>query len=75
VILLRWKVCSGFAHGDWGTTKSASRRTQVSGTAQEEIGTFRIEANLGLLMKVTTLAVRMTGYGWQLNDQRCRPPF
>ncbi len=74
LILLSWKVCSGFAHGDWWTTKSASRRTQLPGTAQEGIGTFTIEANLGLLMKMTTLAVLMTGYGWQLHDQRCRPP-
>jgi hypothetical protein len=75
LILLSWKVCSGFAHGDWWTTKSASRRTQIPGYSQEGIGTFKIEANLGLLMKVTTLAVQTTEYGWRLHDQRCRPPF
>jgi hypothetical protein len=75
MILLSWKVCSGFAHGDWWTTKNASRRTQMPGAAGEGIGTFKIEANLSLLMKVTALAVRATGYGWQLHDQRCRPPF
>lgn len=75
MILLSWKVCSGFAHGDWWTTKNASRRTQMPGAAGEGIGTFKIEANLSLLMKVTALAVGATGYGWQLHDQRCRPPF
>ena len=75
LILLSWKTCSGFAHGDWWTTKSASRLTQIPGADQEGIGTFKIEANLGLLTKMTALAVRMTGYGWQLHDQRCRPPF
>lgn len=75
LILLSWKVCSGFAHGDWWTTKNASRRTQIPGVGREEIGTFKIEANLSLLMKVTALAVRTTGYGWQLHDQRCCPPF
>lgn len=70
-----WKVCSGFAHGDWWTTKNAARRTQISGATGEGIGTFKIEPNLSLLMKVTTLAVRATGYGWQLHDQRCSPPF
>jgi hypothetical protein len=75
MILLSWKVCSGFAHGDWWTTKNASRRAQMPSAAGEGIGTFKIEANLSLLMKVTALAVRTTGYGWQLHDQRCRPPF
>ena len=75
LILLSWKVCSGFAHGDWWTTKSASRRTQIPGTDQEGIGTFMIEVNLGLLMRMTSLAVAETGRGWQLHDQRCRSPY
>jgi hypothetical protein len=75
LILLSWKTCSGFAHGDWWTTKNASCRTQIPGVTQEGIGAFQIEANLSLLMQVTTLAVLMTSYGWRLHDQRCHPPF
>jgi hypothetical protein len=75
VIEASWRLCSGFAHGDWWTTLSMSQRTSMPGSVQEGVGTFKIEANLGLLMRVTTLAVRQTGYGWQLYDQRCRPPY
>lgn len=38
-------------------------------------GTFRIEANVKLLMCVTALAVKMTGCSFELYDQRCRAPF
>jgi hypothetical protein len=44
-----------------------------TGTAEEGVGTFRIEANLGLLMKLTALAVDVTWRGWQLHNQRCLP--
>jgi len=74
LILLSWKVCSGFAHGDWWTTLSASRRTPIPGATREGVGTFKIEGNLSLLMQVTTLAVQMTRRGWWLHDQRCRVP-
>jgi hypothetical protein len=47
----------------------------VPGATQEGIGTFKIEANLALLMKMTTLAVRETRRGWRLYDQRCQPPY
>jgi hypothetical protein len=36
---------------------------------------FRIGANLSLLLYVTALAVMMTGHGFELYDQRCRPPY
>ena len=75
VVEASWRLCSGFAHGDWWTTLSASQRTPLPGTAREGIGTFRIEANLSLLMMVTMLAVRTTRRGWQLHDQRCQPPY
>ena len=71
VVLVTWKVCSGFAHGDWWTTRSASRRTQIPGATEAGIGTFKIEADLSLLMRMTTLAVSVTRRGWQLHDQRC----
>jgi hypothetical protein len=75
IVLVAWKVCSGFAHGDWWTTRSASRRTQIPGAAEPGIGTFKIEADLSLLKNMATLAVLMTRRGWQLHDQRCRPPY
>ena len=31
-----------------------------------------MEASLSLLMQMTTLAVRLTGRGWHLHDQRCQ---
>jgi hypothetical protein len=74
IIEASWRLCSGFAHGDLWTTLSASRRTQIPGAAEPGIGTFKIEANLGLLMQVTTLAVGITRHGWQLHDHRCLPP-
>jgi hypothetical protein len=62
---MSWKVCSGFAHGDMWSTLMAS-------PAEDGVGTFKIEANLSLLMNVTTLAVAVTKSGWQLFDQRCQ---
>lgn len=69
-----WKVCSGYAHGDLWTTLGASRRAELPGTGEEGVGTFKIEANLRLLMEVTAIAVGVTRWGWQLHDQRCQPP-
>jgi len=74
VIEVMWKLCSGYAHGDSWPTLSASQRTQIDGAAPEGVGTFKIEANIGLLAKVTTMAVKVTGWGWQLHDQRCAAP-
>lgn len=74
MIEVSWKVCSGYAHGDLWTTLSASRRTEMAGATEEGIGTFRIEANLGLLMKVATIAAAVTELGWRLYDQRCQAP-
>lgn len=70
-----WKLCSGYAHGDWWTTLSSSRRTEVTGLAQPGVGTFQIEADLALLTKVTTAAVGITRWGWMLYDQRCQAPY
>ena len=39
------------------------------------MATLKMEANLTLLMQMTTLAVRLTGRGWQLHDQRCQSPY
>ena len=75
MIEVSWKVCSGYAHGDLWTTLGASQRTEIPGPGEEGIGTFKIEANLGLLMKVTTIATAVTGLGWQLYDQRCQASY
>lgn len=74
VTYLSWKLCSGMAHGDFWPTWSATNRVELPG-APEGTGTFRIEANIKLLLYVTALAVKMTGRGFELYDQRCRPPF
>jgi hypothetical protein len=63
LILISWKTCSGFAHGDWWTTKNASRRTRIPGPELDGIGTFKIEANLSLLKNITDLAVVQTRRG------------
>ena len=73
--LLSWRVCSGFAHGDWWTTKSVARRTEIPGTSQDGIGTFKIEANLSTMVQMTALAISATRRGWQLHDQHCRSPY
>jgi hypothetical protein len=75
MIEVSWEVCSGYAHGDLWTTLSASHRTEMVGASEEGIGTFKIEANLGLLMKVTTNATGLTELGWRLYDQRCQAPY
>ncbi len=49
--------------------------TQIPNPAQDHVATLKMEANLSLLMQMTTLAVRLTGRGWQLHDQRCRAPY
>ena len=74
IIYLSWKLCSGMAHGDFWTTWSAAQRVALPG-APDGVGTFRIEANVKMLMQVTTLATQMTKQGWQLYDQRSRAPF
>ena len=71
IIEAMWRLCSGYAHGDQWPTLSASYRTEIPSAAPEGVGTFRIEANLGLLAKVATMAVKVTGWGWQFHDQRC----
>lgn len=75
VIEASWRLCSGFAHGDWWTTLSASRKSLVPESNQKGVGTFKIEMNLGLLMRVTTIAVSETRYEWHLHDERCRSPY
>jgi hypothetical protein len=75
LVLLTWKTCSGFAHGDWWTTKNASQRTEIPDATREGIGTFKIEANLSLLMNMAAIAVLATKRGWQLYDQRCMSPY
>ena len=49
--------------------------TQIPSAAQDGVATLKMEANLSLLMQMTTLAVRLTGRGWQLHDQRCQSPY
>lgn len=74
VIPFAWRLCSGIAHGDLWTTVSAAERTELPG-APAGIGSFRVSANVQTLRYVTTLAVRMTGLGWRLFDQRSQPPY
>lgn len=73
VTYLSWKLCSGMAHGDFWPTWSGLDRVELPG-APAGTGAFRIGANLSLLLYVTALAVMMTGHGFELYDQRCRPP-
>jgi hypothetical protein len=49
--------------------------TQMPSPVQDGVATLKMEANLSLLMQMTTLAVRLTGRGWQLHDQRCQSPY
>jgi hypothetical protein len=56
----------------WATL-AASCRTQMQSPAEEEVGTFKIEANPSFLRNVTMFAVAVTRAGWQLFDQRCLP--
>ena len=74
MIYLSWKLCSGIAHGDFWTTWSAAQRVELPG-APDGFGTFKIEANVKMLMYVTKFAANLTRQGWQLYDQRSRSPF
>ena len=71
---LSWKLCSGMAHGDFWPTWSGMDRVELPG-ATPGTGAFKIEANVKLLLYVTGLAVKMTGRGFALYDERCRPPY
>jgi len=74
MIYLSWKLCSGMAHSDLlDDLECAPQRVELPG-APEGTGSFKIEANVKLLMYVTTLATNLTRQGWQLYDQRCSPP-
>lgn len=75
LIEFSWKVCSGLTHGDSWAAWSASWMTQMPSPAQDGVATLKMEASLRLLMQMTTLAVRLTGRGWQLHDQRCKSPY
>jgi hypothetical protein len=46
-----------------------------SSPVQSSVATLEMEANLSLHMQMTTLAMRLTGRGWQLHDHRCQPPY
>ena len=61
-IYLSWKLCSGMAHGDFWPTWSAMQRVELPG-APKGTGTFKIEADVKLLMYVTALAVNLTRQG------------
>jgi hypothetical protein len=74
VIPLSWKLCSGMTHGDYWPTFGAMDRVELLG-APPGIGTFKITANVGTLMYVTTFATHMTRVGWHLYDQRSRAPY
>jgi hypothetical protein len=75
VIVLTWKLCSGIAHGDFWTTPAAAQMVPMASTAPPTVGAFAISAKVSLPAKMTTLAVMMTRLGWQLYDQRFRPPW
>ena len=75
LIEFSWKICSGLTHGDSWAAWSASRMTQMPSPVQDGVATLKMEASLSLLMQMTTLAVRLTGRGWQLHDQRCQSPY
>lgn len=74
LIEFSWKICSGLTHGDSWAAWSATRMTQIPSPVQNGVATHQMEANLRMLMQMTTLAVRLTGRGWQLHDQRCQSP-
>jgi len=74
VTYLSWKLCSGMAHGDFWPTWSGMDRVELPG-ATPGTGAFKIEANVKLLLYVTGLAVKMTGRGFALYGERCRPPY
>lgn len=74
LIPLSWKLCSGMTHGDFWTTFGAAERAELPG-APPGLGTFKITANVKMLMYVTTFATDMTKLGWRLYDLRSRPPY
>ena len=41
--------------------------TQMPSPVQDGVATLKMEANVSLLMQMTTLAVRLTGRGWRLH--------
>jgi hypothetical protein len=69
-----WKLCSGIAHGDLWTTINAAEKIELPG-APPGVGTFRIAANMKILMYVTTFATHMTMQGWRLYDQRSQAAY
>ena len=71
---LSWKLCSGFTHGDSWATWGAADRVELPG-APPGLGGFKIEANVKMLVYVTTFATQMTTLGWLLYDQRGRAPY
>lgn len=74
MILFSWRMCSGMTHGDLWPTLGVSERVELPG-APSGIGTFKITANVQALMYVTAFAIHLTRQGWQLYDQRSRPPY
>jgi hypothetical protein len=74
VIVLVWRLCSGITHGDFWTTPGAAQMAELPG-APPGMGTFKVTANIKILMYVTTIATLMTNLGWQLYDQRRRAPY
>jgi hypothetical protein len=74
VIFFCWKLCSGIAHGDFWTTPNAAQMVELPG-APAGMGTFKITANIKILMYVTTVTTHMTSLGWRLYDQRSTPPY
>jgi hypothetical protein len=62
-----WRLCSGFAHGDLWTLNATVKTALPS--AVPGVGSFKIEADTGLLAHVIQIAVGMTGKGWQLHDR------
>jgi hypothetical protein len=74
MIFLSWRMCSGIAHGDFWTLFPASDSVELPG-APRGMGTFKITANVKILMYVTTVATHMTSLGWRLYELRCSPPF
>lgn len=73
-IPLTWKLCSGIAHGDFWTTLSAAEKVELPG-APPGMGSFRLTANLQILVYVTKIATDMTSRGWRLYDERTRAPY
>jgi len=75
VIPVAWSLCSGIAHGDfWPTLSAVTERVELPG-ASPGMGTFKITANVQILMYVTTFAAQLTKLGWHLYDQRSRAPY